>query len=276
MESTTREVWQDNLECELNCMSRMAATHGDYISIDTEFPGFLYNTPRHVSVTQRYGDMKRNVDALKIVQLGLTFYNKAGESLGFSWQINFKEFNPSVDLHGTDAVEFLSRSGIDLEKNQICGVDATSFSKQLQEKLITPCCGKTNWITFHGIYDLGYLVKLLTGLPLPNTFLEFSFLVEELLGYVYDIKHIMKFYGFDSRIGLVRLAKELGVYWEGQAHQAGYDSMITGSSFWKIKKSYDLHEDYYEGILYGFERVCPPPCWKRSYKTTPIATGWDD
>lgn len=67
---------------------------------------------------------------LKIVQLGLTFYNKKnGELVGFSWQINFKEFDSSVDLYRAKAIEFVSKSGIDIDNNRVFMVDDTLFFK---------------------------------------------------------------------------------------------------------------------------------------------------
>jgi len=98
------------------------------------------------------------------------------------------------------------------------------------------------------------MVKLLTGLSLPETLPEFLYLVKTTLGYVYDVKHIASFYGFDEKVGLVKMADTLDVSWEGQKHQAGYDSMITGLVFWKIKEIFGVDEDECEGIMFGAEQ----------------------
>ena len=72
------------------------------------------------------------------------------------------------------------------------------FSRLFWEKFILPCRGTTKWVTFHGLYDLAYIVKLLTQSPLPNTLCEFLCLVKNLLGSVYDVKQ--------SFAGLMRLS----------------------------------------------------------------------
>ena len=70
-----REVSKDSVVRDFNALSRIAASpYCSYICIDTEFPGFIRNTPSYASVEQRYRHVKFNVDKLKIIQLGFTFY----------------------------------------------------------------------------------------------------------------------------------------------------------------------------------------------------------
>lgn len=252
----TREVWSHNLEHEFNLISVLVASQRcTYIAMDAEFPGFIFQTPFRASEEQRYEDMRRNVEMMKVIQLGLTFYDEGGQrSPGLSWQFNFREFDPAQDPHVESSIELLRDSGMDFDRNQRDGVDGSAFTFLFWQRLIMPCYGKIKWVTFHGLYDLGYLIRLVTGLALPNTLPGFLSLVHKTLGRVYDVKHIAKLYGLGERIGLVKMAEVLGVDRQGQKHQAGYDSMITGLVFWRIKESFGLDEDIYSGVLYGLEK----------------------
>ena len=86
MNKRTREVWKHNVDQELGYISKLAASpFTAYISVDTEFPGFVYRPPPSPSEEQLYAVMKRNVDMMKPIQLGFTFYTAEGQSTGFSW-----------------------------------------------------------------------------------------------------------------------------------------------------------------------------------------------
>ena len=63
-------------------------------SKDTEFPGVVARPIGEFksSSDYQYQLLRCNVDLLKIIQLGLTFYNEDGEqpAEGSTWQFNFK------------------------------------------------------------------------------------------------------------------------------------------------------------------------------------------
>lgn len=259
-----REIWRHNLEHEFSIISQIVfSDFCNYITIDTEFPGFIHRTPVGASSLDRYRDLKLNVDSMKIIQLGFMLHNEQGMSYSLAWQVNFKEFNPAVDTRVTSSIQLLRNSGIDFERNMREGVDAEVFATRLWWNLIYPCHGRTKWISFHGLYDFAYLVRLLLQRPLPNTLPEFLGTVRCLFGNVYDVKHIARFYGFDERTGLMSLAERLGIHWEGRHHQAGFDSMLIGEVFWKLKERFGLNEDSFVGIIHGaemFNKVPFPVC----------------
>ncbi|KAF6165043.1 hypothetical protein GIB67_000627 [Kingdonia uniflora] len=86
-----------------------AARKYRYISIDTEFPGFLRSTSRDASLAERYEDIKFNVHNLKMIQLGITF----------------SDVDSSITL--------LRTNGIDLEINILKGVSSERFAKKFWE-----------------------------------------------------------------------------------------------------------------------------------------------
>merc|ERR1712004_587239 len=71
-------------------------------------------------------------DLLKIIQLGLTFFNKEGNTPEgvCTWQFNFK-FNLSEDMYAEDSVELLQNSGIQFERHEREGIETVHFAEIL-------------------------------------------------------------------------------------------------------------------------------------------------
>lgn len=229
------------------------------VAIDVEFPGFLRSTPRHASEEARYLDVKHNVDGLKMIQLGITLFdNRAAASSSSSWQINLADFDADVDPHSEPSVELLKKSGIDFDRFRREGVRGDELAELLPAALFGTPIG-TRWITFHGLYDVAYLVKLITGRPLPGTLQGFLHLVRTILGpRVYDVKHIIRFCRPScGEMGLVRLSRELGVEWDGEKHLAGHDSLLTALVFARMEEVFDwASKEEHAGVLYSLEMHC--------------------
>jgi CCR4-NOT transcription complex subunit 7/8 len=254
-----REVWQDNLEQEFSEIARalQPLPHHRFAAFDTEFPGSVFpSTSRHhslLSPAENYLHMKRNVDATKIIQLGLALSDPNGDSC-YVWEFNFKGFDKESDLHNSESIQLLERQGIDFNKNREKGIDSNEFGRLLFESGLL-CNSKITWVTFHGAYDFGYLIKILIGRELPPDLMEFMRLVVDFFGkWVFDIKHMIKscegLYG-----GLEKVAHTLGVLRvAGKSHQAGSDSLLTLHTIIKIK------DIYFSGNFFG--RV-----WKKFWMT---------
>jgi CCR4-NOT transcription complex subunit 7/8 len=242
-----REVWQDNLEQEFSEIARALVRHR-FAAFDCEFPGHVFpSTSRHhsqLSPAENYMQMKRNVDATKIIQLGLALSDANGDSC-YVWEFNFKGFDKESDLHNSESIRLLERQGIDFNKNREKGIDSDEFGSLLLDSGLL-WNSKITWVTFHGSYDFGYLIKILIGGELPSDLKEFMRLVEYFFGYrVFDIKHMIKSCeGLHG--GLENVAHTLGVLRvAGKSHQAGSDSLLTLQTIIKLK---DL---YFFGKFYG-------------------------
>ncbi|EFA83975.1 CAF1 family protein [Heterostelium album PN500] len=249
-----REVWAHNLEEEMAIIRDLIEDY-NYIAMDTEFPGIVTRPvgSYRTSSDYHYQTLRLNVDLLKIIQLGLTFADSEGNLANHTctWQFNFK-FNLNEDMYAQDSIDLLSRSGIEFKKNEENGIDVLDFGELLMSSGIV-LNDKIKWISFHSGYDFGYLIKLLTCTALPVEEPDFFDLVRTYFPCIYDIKYLMKSCK-NLKGGLSELAEDLDIKRIGPQHQAGSDSLLTCTTFFKMRKMYfenQIDDSKYQGILYG-------------------------
>jgi len=247
------EVWSENLEKEMENI-RHIVDHYPYISMDTEYPGVVARPITNFKNDGNYQTLRCNVDLLRLIQLGLTFADERGNTPKNSpstWQFNFS-FDLKDDMYAHDSIDLLTRAGIDFKKHHDMGIDVHDFG----ELLITSGLvmnEEVKWIAFHSGYDLGYLIKLVTCLPLPKKQADFFETVKVFFPCIYDVKYMMKSCR-TLKGGLQDLADDLQVDRIGPQHQAGSDSLLTLQSFFKMKEQYfegHIDDDKYRGVLYG-------------------------
>ncbi|OMO74291.1 Ribonuclease CAF1 [Corchorus capsularis] len=253
-------VYRHNLDEELRHI-KDTITRCPFVSIDTEFPGTVYIqetrfNPNDADTNYRF--MKANVDALKIIQLGLTLSDAQGKER-YVWEFNFRDFDIDQDLYAEDSIELLKQQGINLKKNKGMGIDSKYFASKfwITNLMFNP---SLFWITFHGAYDIGYLLKILTGQNLPSNLTDFERQLYLFFGsQIFDIKHTV--HG-----GLDRVAESLGVdRVGGLSHQAGSDSLLTMDCFMKLRDSGYFQkdsEDYGKMVApFGLYGLVSNPCW---------------
>ncbi|KAI7992350.1 hypothetical protein LOK49_LG12G01659 [Camellia lanceoleosa] len=223
-----RQVWSENLESEFELIRDLIDRY-PYISMDTEFPGVVFRpitTVDHgcrmrLRPSDHYKVLKSNVDALNLIQLGLTLSDAAGNlpdlgsgHNGFIWEFNFRDFDVARDAHALDSIDLLRRQGIDFDRNR--------FSRAERCRV-----GSRTFGNFEGFFGNN----------------------------VYDLKHMIRFceslYG-----GLDRVARSLEVdRVVGKCHQAGSDSLLTWHAFQKMRDLYFVKDgpEKHAGVLYGLE-----------------------
>ncbi|KAI0497048.1 hypothetical protein KFK09_023376 [Dendrobium nobile] len=254
-----REVWDCNLEEELSLIRSIVADY-PFVSMDTEFPGVailpVVTSPN--SITKfNYQTLQLNVNILKLIQLGLTFFDSSGHLPSFGspprpriWQFNFREFDAARDIFDRSSIELLRRSGIDLEKNHCLGVTANRFSKLIISSGVVQN-DSVQWITFNGRFDLGFLLKTLTCHNLPDSQEDFYHSLRLYFPKVYDIKNILWFRN-NFPDGLNKVAEELGVKRAGTCHQTGSDSLLAAAIFKRLKDHFIVGSlERYAGVLRG-------------------------
>ncbi|XVE66965.1 hypothetical protein DITRI_Ditri08aG0122100 [Diplodiscus trichospermus] len=242
-----RQVFAEDLEREFVIIQSVIVQY-PFVSMDTEFPGTIFKQDKRIIQENNpiinYQYMKANIDALNIIQLGLTFADSEGNLPDFGtpycyiWEFNFKDFDINKDRYAKESIELLKQQGIDFMKNRIKGIDSRNFALMAWSSgLVFNCFGGLTWITFHSAYDFGFLVKILTQKPLPYYIESFMGQLVYFFGYrIFDIKHTFRFFGLQG--GLEKVARILKVdRVAGLSHQAGSDSLLALHCFMQLKKS---------------------------------------
>ncbi|PKS11926.1 hypothetical protein jhhlp_001221 [Lomentospora prolificans] len=271
-----REVWKHNLHEEMATLRRLVDSY-PYIAMDTEFPGVVSRPMGNFrgKSDYHYQCLRTNVDMLKVIQIGITLFNEAGETIPArpstteeamgkrgsqapfpcSWQFNFK-FSLKDDMYNEKSIESLQSAGIDFNVLERDGIDPHDFAALLiPSGLVLE--DDVHWISFHGGYDFGYLTKLLMCTVLPNDEVDFEKLMKTYFPSTFDVKHLMKYaiklynsgilatndpnisevlQKFEHKSGLENIAETLKVKRVGAAHQAGSDSLLTGKVFFQIRE----------------------------------------
>jgi len=248
-----REVWASNLEQEMAHIREIIVDY-PFCAMDTEFPGVVARPVGNLSQAQMtYQLMRCNVDLLRIIQLGLSFSDENGNyPKGITtWQFNF-QFSLSEDMANQESIDLLIRSGIDFQQHEDRGISVQRFAElMMMSGLVLD--NRVKWIAFHGSYDFGYLLHLLTTGPMPEDADKFYDVLRLYFPCIYDLKYLMKSVK-TLKGGLQDVADELKVDRIGPQHQAGSDSLLTAAVFFKMRLVYFddiLDQKKYLGQLYG-------------------------
>nr|XP_015645869.2 probable CCR4-associated factor 1 homolog 11 [Oryza sativa Japonica Group] len=242
-----RSVWAHNLDEEANLIESLFPSFR-LAAVDTEFPGTVHrpSAPAYtLTRKQKYALLKKNVDELHLVQLGLTLFDAGGRlpDLGtggaarYVWEFNFREFDLRRHAHAPESIALLRSKGVDFDRTRRGGVDAAAFGPRLR-RWLRAGLGRAGLVTFSGAYDLAYMLKMLYGRTL------------------YDVGKMARHCPGDMRGGLERVAGKLGVRRAvGEAHQAGSDSLLTSQMFMRMRERYFDDQDALTavaGINFGY------------------------
>ena len=245
------DVWDKNFFEELEKIKELLPVY-NYIAMDTEFPGIV-EVPRARTDDYEYQLVKINVDDLKLIQLGITLFNRNGQTPPgpCCWQFNFK-YDVDNDKSLETSINVLRQAGINFDLHKTNGIDHITFAEYfLTSGMVFN--EDTTWICFQGNQDFGYMYRVLANSPIPDSEEGFLEDIKEYFPNLYDIK-FMKHEFEDLRGGLNRLGDMLSLDRIGQQHQAGSDSWLTGLSFFKLIHAYlpgkDIVADY-NNVLYG-------------------------
>jgi len=246
------EVYEDNFIEQIKNIGYLLEDY-NYIGMDTEFPGTVFHLENRTEDFY-YKSLKKNVDKLKLIQLGITLTNEKGEYPNpyHTWQFNL-EFDKDTELYNEESMDMLKKCGINFDKLKKKGIKHNIFAQyfMISNLVLNP---DIHWVSFQGSYDFGYLLKLLINTDLPQTEDEFVNSLNLYFINFYDIRVIVKDNDNLLKKGLSRLAELLEVRREGQEHQAGSDSMVTIDVFFKLKKKALVSENKFKeakNILYG-------------------------
>lgn len=225
------EVWETNFDAEFDAMLAAVARGGGpqaTLALDTEFPGFPYSDPQIPGHAVNYLDLRRNVDQLWPIQLGVAVVGANGEHRGV-WTFNLR-FDANVDKHTKESLSFLEKAGIDFERHRVEGVDALALGRRLANSTLVGPHGRAPcWLTFSGSYDWAYLLKLVTmGKPLPATPSNFDTVLSVYCPKRRELRDLLPSGSLEA------LGRRHGVRRWGAAHTAGSDALLTLELFQQV------------------------------------------
>jgi len=248
-ESWMLDVWRDDVSSAFNKIANIIDQY-NYVAIDTEFPGKVmqHGDPKLTKSSLNYLDLRDNVNSLSVIQLGLTFTDKDGNKPPVStFQFNFR-FDLRTERHDPKSIQMLQEAGVDFNRHIAEGIDIRTFAEHMIASGLV-LNDNIRWICFHGMYDFGYLSRVLSQTPLPDTptsFFEQLYLYFPVLT---DIKYILRS-SFSG--GLKALAVAAAVTRCGEGHTGGSDARLTSDVFFKIVSEAD-REKVFSGSLFGLE-----------------------
>lgn len=248
-------MWREDLEDAITEVRHLVKTY-KWVGMDTEFPGVIARPMFSGTVSEaHYQTVRANVDLLRIIQLGLTFSDGNGNypTGTITYQFNFY-FDLERHMFAEDSIKLLERSGLNFQKHRDHGIKPSEFGDLLMTSGLV-MFDSIHWISFHSAYDFAYLLRLLTGSPLPVEQAKFLSLLHLYFPSLYDIKVLMKSCK-NLKGGLEALANLLEVKRIGPQHQAGSDSLLTSAVFFKMLQLFfdNTIDKQLCGVLYGIGR----------------------
>lgn len=154
-----------------------------------------------------------------------------------------------------ESIYLLEGAGIDFDILNRNGIRQSSFAESLiPSGLIFN--ENVTWVTFHGIYDFAYLLRLTTNMPLPESETVFFNELETYFINYYDTRQMINSYSW-LKGSLTKIASSLDIERVGAVHQAGSDSLITGKLYHKLYENFPENEFIVEknklfGLSMGF------------------------
>uniref|UniRef100_A0A0E0M569 poly(A)-specific ribonuclease n=1 Tax=Oryza punctata TaxID=4537 RepID=A0A0E0M569_ORYPU len=246
----TRKVTAWNLRDELSRILSLMLRGFSFVAVDTQFPGIVHPHPRGAGITadDKYAAVKENADELCILQLGITLSDADGRLpvdrvhgalVEFMWEFDFAGFDACLHRHAPVSVEFLRSQGFNFEAARLVGVPATAFAAELAFSGILGLSGLT-WVTFGGMYDVAFLLKLVTGgAPLPATRLDFLAQVGVLFGtQVFDGKHMASLLHMHGGLTAVGEMLRLPPPQLPRRHMAGQNSLMALQLFMELRRRF--------------------------------------
>ncbi|CAH8515056.1 unnamed protein product [Schistosoma intercalatum] len=229
------DIWAHNFHEGMRLVRRLVR-ECQYVAVDTEFPGVVAKVFGEYanSFEQAYHNIKVNIDMLKPIQIGFSFFDESGQTVDSVSTVQFNiKWNVDNEMHAADSIQLLEVSGIDFDKLKRTGVELSDFAEAFLTSGL-PLNDKITWIGFHSAYDFAYLMKICTDwMRMPDNFLEFQKLLLIFFPRIVDLKSMMSEHKF-PKSGLQELADLMRVPRIGLQHQAGSDAMLTGETFFRF------------------------------------------
>lgn len=105
-----------------------------------------------------------------------------------TWQF---KFSLTQGTYAQDSIDQLTNSVIQFRRHSVEGIDPYEFAQLLMtsRELLSE---HVKWLSFHGGYDFGYMLKLLPDQNLPLDESDIFELLRIYFPAIYDVRYLMK------------------------------------------------------------------------------------
>eukprot|EP01062_Namystynia_karyoxenos_P041267 TRINITY_DN3004_c2_g1_i2.p1 TRINITY_DN3004_c2_g1~~TRINITY_DN3004_c2_g1_i2.p1 ORF type:complete len:412 (+),score=98.85 TRINITY_DN3004_c2_g1_i2:104-1237(+) len=296
-EGLIADVWADGLERAFQHIRQIAERY-PCVAVAVEDPGDVARPTATVKGKPPrefyYQTICCNVNLLKPVQLGLTLSDREGRHPPgvCTWQFNFK-FPLYKETYLQERVELLGRHGYDFARSETQGIEVEDFAGLLISSglLLEPCGSDApvRWLAFGAGWAFAFLLKMLTGEPLPAGEEQFFELMRTYFPDTFDVESLAARALGDAALGGgVAAARQLSIVADriqvervGGEYQGGSDSLLTSHCFFQLARThfcsperpirhhacmiyglgdrpYCLSEEHHQGLPQGFWGVTIP------------------
>lgn len=144
------DVWSCNFQEGMRRVRRLAL-NARYVAVDTEFPGVVAKVFGEYtnSFEQAYHNIKVNIDMLRPIQIGFSFFGERGQSMDIVSTVQFNlKWNVDNETHAADSIQLLEQSGINFEKLKLNGIELSEFAEAFLASGLA-LNDQVTWIGFH-------------------------------------------------------------------------------------------------------------------------------
>ncbi|CDS35916.1 CCR4 NOT transcription complex subunit 7 [Echinococcus multilocularis] len=257
--SRVLDIWANNFHEGMRMVRRLAKC-ARYVAVDTEFPGVVAKVFGEYVNTfdQAYHNIKVNIDMLRPIQIGFSFFGERGQCVDSVATVQFNlKWNVDNETHAADSIQLLQDCGIDFYKLKRDGIEQQDFAEAFIGSGLA-LNDQITWIGFHSAYDFAYMMKICTDwLQMPEHVSQYQAMLHMFFPRIVDLKSVMSEHKF-SKGGLQELADALHVQRVGYKHQAGSDSMLTGETFFRFLDEHSAGKlnPRFVNLVYGLN-FCP-------------------
>lgn len=162
------DVWATNFVEGMRLVRRLTRD-AKYVAVDTEFPGVVAKVFGEYadSFEQSYHNIKVNIDILRPIQIGFSFFGEHGQCMDLVSTVQFNlKWNVDNETHAVDSIQLLQDCGIDFYKLKRDGIELEDFAEAFLASGLA-LNDQITWIGFHRysvftIFKYNYLVPMIS------------------------------------------------------------------------------------------------------------------
>ena len=167
----------------------------------------------------------------------------------------FSHFIFRQDINNSESIDLLKSCGVNFEQHAKQGIDPVRFGELFTMSGLVLNSSIT-WITFQGLIDIAFLLRILTGCDLPEMPADFNAILHIFFPQLYDVKVLVEKVPIYAG-SLLKIARDLKLKEEKDRFQSAEESRLTVCVFFKIRGLVykNVIDDKFNGKLFYLQNV---------------------